>query len=85
MENQKKISDTLKGKKQKNGKRKTKEHGHASIGRKTEKLKTQKSSRESSSPRLFFTLCILCPRLFFTLCILGFSLLLTLCQTQTLF
>ena len=43
MENQKKISDTLRGKKQKNGKRKTKEHGHASIGRKTEKLKTQKT------------------------------------------
>ena len=52
MENQKKISDTLKGKKQKNAKRKTKEHGHASIGRKTEKTENAKNSNHlaKSSP-----------------------------------
>ena len=47
MENQKKISDTLKGKKQKNWKRKTKEHGHASIGTKTEKRKKRKKLKSS--------------------------------------
>ena len=51
MENQKKISDTLKGK-NRNWKRKTKEHGHASIGRKTEKTENAKNSNHlaKSSP-----------------------------------